>query len=119
MEKFYVTLIAVIAIICVSCGSKSGKTEKEITDACVCESCECDPCECAEQVDSIIVEESEEEGLVESVNDALNKTQTKASAKPSTGYGSCRHGACRCQGYVRAEGGAGKCICGHWDYVHN
>ena len=37
----------------------------------------------------------------------------------SQGKGSCRHGGCRCAWYVRAQGGAGKCVCGHWDYVHN
>lgn len=35
------------------------------------------------------------------------------------GNGSCRHGGCKCAYYVRAVGGAGKCVCGHWDYVHN
>lgn len=35
------------------------------------------------------------------------------------GKGSCRHGGCPCKAYVRLEGGAGKCVCGHWDYVHN
>ena len=37
----------------------------------------------------------------------------------SRGTGSCRHPLCKCTHYVRATGGAGKCICGHWDYVHN
>lgn len=35
------------------------------------------------------------------------------------GKGSCRHAGCKCTWYNRAEGGAGKCVCGHWDYVHN
>lgn len=35
------------------------------------------------------------------------------------GSGSCRHALCKCTSYTRAEGGAGKCTCGHWDYVHN
>ena len=37
----------------------------------------------------------------------------------SQGSGSCRHAGCKCTWYVRAQGGAGKCVCGHWDYVHN
>lgn len=37
----------------------------------------------------------------------------------SQGKGSCRHAGCKCSWYTRAEGGAGKCTCGHWDYVHN
>lgn len=35
------------------------------------------------------------------------------------GKGACRHALCGCKFYVRATGGAGKCVCGHWDYVHN
>lgn len=34
------------------------------------------------------------------------------------GKGACRHGGCSCQKYVSAHTG-GKCVCGHWDYVHN
>jgi len=37
----------------------------------------------------------------------------------SESNGACRHGGCGCKWYVRATGGAGKCICGHWDYMHN
>ena len=37
----------------------------------------------------------------------------------SHGHGRCRHASCWCTHYVRATGGAGKCICGHWDYIHN
>ncbi len=37
----------------------------------------------------------------------------------SQGKGACRHALCRCTCYTRAKGGAGKCVCGHWDYVHN
>ena len=37
----------------------------------------------------------------------------------SQGKGACRHAGCGCQWYNRANGGAGKCVCGHWDYVHN
>lgn len=37
----------------------------------------------------------------------------------SQGKGACRHAGCKCSWYSRAEGGAGKCVCGHWDYVHN
>lgn len=37
----------------------------------------------------------------------------------SQGNGSCRHALCKCTHYTRATGGAGKCTCGHWDYVHN
>ena len=33
--------------------------------------------------------------------------------------GACRHALCRCTKYTRATGGAGKCTCGHWDYVHD
>lgn len=35
------------------------------------------------------------------------------------GKGACRHAGCKCTWYIRAKGGAGKCVCGHWDYVHN
>lgn len=35
-----------------------------------------------------------------------------------TGKGACRHALCKCQWYVSA-GTGGKCVCGHWDYVHN
>lgn len=38
---------------------------------------------------------------------------------PSQGKGACRHASCKCTWYNRAQGGAGKCVCGHWDYVHN
>ena len=114
MKKVCVTLIAMVAILCMSCGSKTQKAEKEITYTCVCDSCKCDPCECAEQGDTTAV--SQEEGVVESVNETLNKTQTKAKA----GRDSCRHAGCGCQSYVMAhDGSGGKCICGHWDYVHN
>lgn len=112
MKKISLMVIAMIAIVCVSCGSKTEKAEKEISSACVCDSCICDPCECTEQRDSAL---SESNDAVESVNEALDKSQTKAS----TGRGSCRHAGCGCQWYQRAEGGAGKCVCGHWDYVHN
>lgn len=37
----------------------------------------------------------------------------------SQGKGACRHAGCKCTWYNRAQGGAGKCVCGHWDYVHN
>ena len=37
----------------------------------------------------------------------------------SQGKGACRHPGCKCTWYHRAQGGAGKCVCGHWDYVHN
>ena len=37
----------------------------------------------------------------------------------SQGKGACRHPGCKCTWYNRAQGGAGKCVCGHWDYVHN
>lgn len=37
----------------------------------------------------------------------------------SHGKGACRHSGCTCSWYNRAKGGAGKCVCGHWDYVHN
>lgn len=36
----------------------------------------------------------------------------------STRSGKCNHGACSCKHYVSAHNG-GKCICGHWDYVHD
>lgn len=36
----------------------------------------------------------------------------------STRSGKCRHGACSCKHYVSAHNG-GKCVCGHWDYVHD
>lgn len=39
-------------------------------------------------------------------------------AKEETGYGACRHAGCGCQAY-RSAGTGGKCVCGHWDYVHN
>lgn len=120
MKKIYVMVIAVAAILFVSCGSK---TEKATTDACVCESCQCDPCECAEQEDSAVVEETEaeDEGLVESVNGAMDKSQTKAKAgKAKAGRGACRHAGCGCRAYQMAwDGSGGKCVCGHWDYVHN
>jgi len=35
-----------------------------------------------------------------------------------TGHGACRHAGCRCTWYNSA-GNGGKCVCGHWDYVHN
>lgn len=120
MRKFFAMVIAFVAMsLVVSCGSKAEKAEKEVTDACVCESCKCDSCKCVEQVDSAAVEGAEEakaDGLVESVNGALSKSQTKAKA----GTGACRHAGCGCQRYVMAhDGSGGKCICGHWDYVHN
>ena len=34
------------------------------------------------------------------------------------GKGACRHALCGCKWYVSA-GTGGKCVCGHWDYVHN
>lgn len=37
----------------------------------------------------------------------------------SQGKGACRHAGCKCTWYIRARGGAGKCICGHWNYIHN
>lgn len=37
----------------------------------------------------------------------------------SQGKGACRHPLCGCQYYKRADKGAGKCVCGHWDYMHN
>lgn len=37
----------------------------------------------------------------------------------SQGKGACRHAGCKCTWYNRAQGGAGRCVCGHWDYVHN
>ena len=119
MKKFFALVLAVVAISLVSCGSKAEKAEKEISEACVCESCQCDPCECVEQGDSTAAEGTEEakvEGVLESVNGALNKSQTKAKA----GRGSCRHAGCGCQVYKMAwDGSGGKCVCGHWDYVHN
>lgn len=36
----------------------------------------------------------------------------------SQGKGACGHAGCKCTWYNRAQGGAGKCVCGHWDYVH-
>lgn len=33
------------------------------------------------------------------------------------GSGKCGHGGCHCSRYVSAHNG-GKCVCGHWDYVH-
>lgn len=36
------------------------------------------------------------------------------------GKGSCRHAGCSCTKYKMAhDGSGGKCICGHWGYVHN
>lgn len=35
-----------------------------------------------------------------------------------TGRGACRHAGCRC-GWYTSAGTGGKCVCGHWDYVHN
>lgn len=34
------------------------------------------------------------------------------------GKGGCRHAGCKCTWYQSAHTG-GKCVCGHWDYVHN
>ena len=122
MKKIYAMVIAVFAMMLVSCGSKTEKAdnaEKEITAACACETCKCDPCECAEQGDSTAAEgteKAEEDAMLKSVNGALNKSQTKAKA----GRGACRHAGCGCQTYTMAhDGSGGKCVCGHWDYVHN
>ena len=41
-----------------------------------------------------------------------------SSQVTTQGKGACRHGGCSCQKYVSAHTG-GKCVCGHWDYVHN
>lgn len=37
----------------------------------------------------------------------------------SQGNGACRHALCGCTKFTRATNGAGKCTCGHWDYVHD
>ena len=119
MKKFYALVIALAAIALVSCNSKTEKAEKETTADCVCESCQCNPCECVAQVDTATVEcieGEEEESLTESVANVMKKGQTKASK----GSGACRHANCRCQAYRMAhDGSGGKCVCGHWDYVHN
>lgn len=119
MKKIFALVIAVAAISFVSCDSKTEKAEKEITEACVCETCECDPCACVEQVDSTTMEVAEgENGIVEAVNKVMNNAQTKA--KVEAGRGACRHAGCGCTSYQRAwDGSGGKCVCGHWDYVHN
>lgn len=41
-----------------------------------------------------------------------------ATQLTTQGKGNCRHAGCSCQRYVSAHTG-GKCVCGHWDYVHN
>ena len=48
-----------------------------------------------------------------------NRSEAVQVNVTSQGSGSCRHAGCKCTWYVRAQGGAGKCVCGHWDYVHN
>ena len=47
----------------------------------------------------------------------LNRNDSQKSVSV-TGKGACRHALCKCQWYVSA-GTGGKCVCGHWDYVHN
>ena len=54
------------------------------------------------------------EGLIESAVELMDKSQTMAKS----GHGACRHAGCGCQVY-RSAGTGGKCVCGHWDYVHN
>lgn len=49
----------------------------------------------------------------------INHHESIHTEASSQGKGSCRHAGCKCSWYKRAEGGAGKCVCGHWDYVHN
>ena len=49
----------------------------------------------------------------------LNHHKSTHIEATSHGSGSCRHGGCKCSSFTRLEGGAGKCTCGHWDYVHN
>ena len=121
MKKFFVIAIAVVAISFGSCGSKTEKAVKEVSAACACDSCQCDSCQCTGQVDSTAVEAAEtakEEGVLESVIGAINKAQTKAKGK--AGRGNCRHPGCGCMAYKMAwDGSGGKCVCGHWDYIHN
>lgn len=66
--------------------------------------------------------------LAASVTALANVSTSRTEAKhcvethvevASQGKGACRHALCRCTYYTRAKGGAGKCVCGHWDYVHN
>ena len=120
MKKIYAFVITLAAITLVSCGdSKTEKAEEEKTADCVCEKCECNPCVCEATADTLSVEsieEDAEESLSESVVNVMKKSQTKASQ----GSGACRHANCRCQAYRMAhDGSGGKCVCGHWDYVHN
>ena len=47
------------------------------------------------------------------------KNSLSMSSQVTTqGNGACRHSGCSCQKYSSAHTG-GKCLCGHWDYVHN
>lgn len=48
-----------------------------------------------------------------------NHSETIQVEATSQGKGACRHAGCQCSSYTRRVGGAGKCTCGHWDYVHN
>lgn len=51
----------------------------------------------------------------------VEQNQQKGNQVEATSHGSgaCRHAGCKCSCYKRLEGGAGKCCCGHWDYIHN
>ncbi len=49
------------------------------------------------------------------VTDPALRNRSNISFK---GKGACRHGGCSCENYISAHNG-GKCVCGHWDYVHN
>lgn len=113
MRKFYVLLIAITAIFMTSCNSNS---EKKVSDDCSCDTCKCDTCMCTTQAEdsATVKDDAEEEGVIGAVNGALNKTQTKANASRK---GACFQGGCSCKRYVDACTG-GKCVCGHWDYVH-
>lgn len=101
MKRFHVFTIAAAAILMVSCNSQ---TEKKVSESCVC-TCQCDSCQCTTQ---------KQDDLLDAVGKTLDKTQTKALTERT---GACHHGACSCKRYVSAHNG-GKCVCGHWDYVH-
>lgn len=51
--------------------------------------------------------------------EAFSKHEGVQVESTSQRNGACRHALCRCTKYTRATGGAGKCTCGHWDYVHD
>lgn len=57
--------------------------------------------------------------LADVVSNECQQHESESVEVCAQGKGTCRHATCGCKFYQRAVGGAGKCVCGHWDYVHN